>query len=125
MGYFHASWRREPRTRSQKPFVILEAQGRGHLVGVNMSMQGYDNGMQYLEGDELVTVDGEKTPSIRGTGTEDYFNGGWYFNKGEFAAPYHGLILKDDTLNRIAAYRFHMQDAISFTSSLAVHHRAR
>lgn len=118
MGYFHASWRREPRTRSAKPFVILEAKGRGHLVGVNMSMQGYDNGMQYLEGDELVTVDGEKAPSIRGTGTEDYFNGGWYFNKGEFAAPYHGLILKDDTLNRIAAYRFHVQDAISFTSSL-------
>ena len=118
MGYFHASWRREPRTRSEKPFVMLDAKGRGHLVGVNMSMQGYDNGMQYLEGDELVTVDGEKAPSIRGTGTEDYFNGGWYFNKGEFAAPYHGLILKDDTLNRIAAYRFHIQDAISFTSSL-------
>ena len=118
MGYFHASWRREPRTTSSKPYVILEAQGRGHLVGVNMNMQGYDNGMQYLEGDELVYVDGEKTPSLRGTGTEDYFNGGWYFKTGEFAAPYHGLILKDDTLSRIAAYRFHVQDAISFTSSL-------
>ena len=118
MGYFHASWRREPRTTSGQPYVILDARGRGHVVGVNMSMQGYDNGMQYLEGDELVYVDGEKSPSIRGTGTEDYFNGGWYFNKGEFAAPYHGLILKDDTLNRIAAYRFHVLDAISFTSSV-------
>ncbi len=117
-GYFHASWRREPRTTSSSPYVILDATGRGQLVGVNMSMQGYDNGLQYLEGDELVYVDGEKTPSIRGTGTEDYFNGGWYFNKGEFAAPFHGLILKDDTLSRIAAYRFHVQDAISFTSSL-------
>jgi hypothetical protein len=118
IGYFHASWRREPRTSSAKPYVILDAKGRGQLVGVNMNMQGYDNGLQYLEGDELVYVDGEKTPSIRGTGTEDYFNGGWYFNKGEFAAPFHGLILKDDTLNRIATYRFHVQDAISFTSSL-------
>ncbi|MCC6398893.1 MAG: DUF2961 domain-containing protein [Bacteroidetes bacterium] len=118
IAYFHASWRREPRTAPGKPYLILDARGRGHLVGVNMNMQGYDNGMQYLEGDELVYVDGEKIPSLRGTGTEDYFKGGWYFNKGEFAAPYHGLILKDDTLDRIAAYRFHIPDAVSFNSSL-------
>ena len=71
IGYFHASWRREPRTTSTKPYVILDAKGSGQLVGVNMNMQGYDNGMQYLEGDELGFVDGEKTPSIRGTGPED------------------------------------------------------
>ncbi len=118
IAYFHAFWRREPRTPLHQPYLVLDAKGRGHLVGVNMSMQGYDNGMQYLEGDELVYVDGETTPSLMGTGTEDYFNGGWYFNKGEFAAPYHGLILKDDTLARIAAYRFHIPDAISFASSL-------
>jgi hypothetical protein len=118
VAYFHAQWRRDPRPSMKQPYTILEARGRGHLVGVNMNMQGYDNGMQYLEGDEMVYVDGEKVPSIRGTGTEDYFKGGWYFNKGEFAAPYHGLILKDDTLDRIAAYRFHIPDAISFTSSL-------
>lgn len=118
IAYFHASWRREPRTQPGQPYLILEAKGKGHLVGVNMNMQGIDNGMQYLEGDEMVYVDGEKKPSLQGTGTEDYFNGGWYFNKGEFAAPYHGLILKDDTLDRIAAYRFHVPDAISFSSSL-------
>ena len=99
-------------------YTLLEATGRGHLVGVNMNMQSYGNGMQYLEGDEMVYVDGEKEPSIYGTGTEDYFNSGWYFNRGEYAAPYHGLILKDDSLYRIAAYRFHIQDAIPFTRSL-------
>lgn len=127
VGYFHATWRRDPRTTSGDPYVVLEARGRGQLVGVNMSMQGYDNGMQYLEGDELITVDGEAVPSWRGTGTEDYFNGGWYFNKGEFAAPTHGLILKDDTLHRIAAYRFHLQDAIPFTRSIrfAIEHGDR
>ncbi|MBP1656668.1 MAG: hypothetical protein H6Q31_1269 [Bacteroidetes bacterium] len=102
IAYFHAVWHREPRTQPGQPYLILEAKGKGHLVGVNMNMQGIDNGMQYLEGDEMVYVDGEKRPSLQGTGTEDYFNGGWYFNKGEFAAPYHGLILKDDTLDRIA-----------------------
>jgi hypothetical protein len=118
MAYFHASWHREPRTDPHHSYTILEAEGRGHFVGLNMSMQSYNNDTQFLEGNELVYVDGEKKPSITGTGTEDYFNSGWYFNRGEFAAPYHGLILKDDSLHRIAAYRFHIQDAIPFTSSL-------
>ncbi len=118
LAYFHATWRREPRTDRRHAYTLLEAEGRGHLVGVNMSMQSYNNDMQYLEGDEMVYVDGEPVPSLAGTGTEDYFNSGWYFNKGEFAAPYHGLILKDDSLQRIAAYRFHILDAIPFTSSL-------
>jgi hypothetical protein len=118
MAYFHAQWRRETRCDRSKNYTILEAEGTGHFVGLNLSMQSYENGMQYLEGDELVTVDGEMPPSIRGTGTEDYFNSGWYFTTGEFAAPYHGLIVKDDSLNRIAAYRLHILDAIPFTKSI-------
>jgi hypothetical protein len=118
VAYFHATWHREPRTDPRHSYTILDAEGRGHFVGLNMSMQSYNNDTQFLEGDELVYVDGEQKPSIAGTGTEDYFNSGWYFNKGEFAAPYHGLIVKDDVLQRIAAYRFHVLDAIPFTSSL-------
>jgi len=117
-AYFHANWRRELRTKSKENYTILEAAGEGQVVGVNMSMQSYDGGLGYLEGDEMVYVDGEKEPSIYGTGTEDYFTSGWYFNHGEFAAPYHGLILKDDSLGRIAAYRFHVLDAIPFKQSI-------
>lgn len=118
IAYFHAQWRRETRCDPSKNYTVLEAEGSGHFVGMNMSMQSYEKGMQYLEGDEKVFVDGEKFPSLYGTGTEDYFNSGWYFNRGEFAAPYHGLILKDDSLSRIAAYRFHILDAIPFTKSI-------
>lgn len=118
VALFHATWHREPRTDPGQSYIVLDAEGRGHFVGLAMSMQGYTNGMQYLEGDEFVFVDGETRPSIAGTGTEDYFNSGWYFNRGEFAAPFHGLILKDDSLARIAAYRFHIPDPIPFTSSL-------
>ena len=115
---FHASWRREIRTSPGKYYTLLEAEGEGHLVGVNMSMQSYDGGLSFLEGDEMIYVDGEKEASVRGTGTEDYFNSGWYFNNGEFAAPYHGLIIKDDSLGRIAAYRFHVLDVIPFKKSI-------
>jgi hypothetical protein len=118
VAYFHAQWRRDPRAGRDANYTLLEATGQGHLVGVNMSMQSYGNGMQYLEGDEMIFVDGEKEPSIHGTGTEDYFTSGWYFNRGEYAAPYHGLILKDDSLSRIAAFRFHIHDAIPFDRSL-------
>ena len=118
VGYFHAQWRRELRTDPHRNYTILEAKGQGHFVGVNMSMQSYEGRLWYLEGDEMVYVDGEEFPSIYGTGTEDYFTSGWYYNRGEFAAPYHGLIIKDDALARIATYRFHVGDAIPFKKSI-------
>ena len=118
VAYFHSCWHRDPRTASTQNYTVLEAEGEGHVVGMNLNMQSYDNDIQFLEGDEMVYVDGEKEPSMYGTGTEDYFNSGWYFNKGEFAAPYHGLILKDDSLHRVVAYRFHVLDAIPFKKSI-------
>src|SRR5690606_34912516 len=118
VAYFHASWRRELRTAREQNYLLLEAEGRGHVIGVNMSMQGYDGGISYLEGDEMIYVDGERHPSIYGTGTEDYFTSGWYFEQGPFSAPYHGLILKDEEKSRIAAYRLHVPDPISFRESI-------
>jgi len=118
VAYFHAEWKRTLRAERGTNYTVLEARGEGHFAGVVMSMQSYENGLQFLEGDEMVYVDGEKQPSLYGTGTEDYFNSGWYFNRGEFSAPYHGLILKDDSAGRIAAYRFHVLDAIPFRKSI-------
>jgi len=76
------------------------------------------NHFGYLEGDERVFVDGEKTPSIIGTGTEDYFSSGWYFINGEYSAPYHGVTVKDEEKGRINAYRWHIEDPIPFKKSL-------
>jgi hypothetical protein len=118
VAYFHAFWRREIKTDPDLNYTILEAAGRGHFIGCNMSMQSYRGNLWFLEGDEMVYVDGETFPSVYGTGTEDYFTSGWYFNRGEYAGPYHGLILKDDSLGRIAAYRFHIGDVIPFKKSL-------
>ncbi len=118
IAYFHAYWHRDIRTNYDTSYVVLNTRGHGHLVGVNLNMQSYDGGLGFLEGDPKIFVDGEKKPSIYGTGTEDYFSSGWYFNKGEYAAPYNGLILKDDSLGRIAAYRFHVPDPIPFKKSI-------
>lgn len=118
IGYFHAFWKRSIRTEYDSGYTVLVTKGKGHLVGVNMNIQSYEKNFDFLEGDEKIFIDGEKKPSIYGTGTEDYFSSGWYFNQGEYAAPYNGLILKDDSLARIAAYRFHIPDPISFKKQL-------
>ncbi|MEI7661134.1 MAG: glycoside hydrolase family 172 protein [Bacteroidota bacterium] len=120
VAYFHAQWNRSIRNAYDSNYTLLRAEGKGHIVGVNLNMQSYDGGLSYLEGDDMVYVDGEKKPSIHGTGTEDYFSGGWYFNEGEFAGPYNGLIYKNDTLGQIAAYRQFILDPISFRKNIKV-----
>jgi len=75
-----------------------------------------------MEGWETITRDGETEPSVRGTGTEDYFNGSWYYlpKHGRFSAPYHGCVLRDVLRSRIAVYRFDMSAPVSFSTSLRV-----
>jgi len=114
VGYFHAYWNRDIRTDYDSNYTILKADGQGHVVGVNLQMQSYDGNFSFLEGNEMIYIDGEKKPSIIGTGTEDFFSSGWYFNQGEFSGPFHGLILKDDSLGRISAYRLNIMDPIPF-----------
>jgi hypothetical protein len=118
---FHAQWRRENPTRRDRNYTILEATGKGHFVGAALFMQnrrGHDLG--FLEGDEMISVDGEEQPSIIGTGTEDYFSSGWYFDRGVYSAPYHGVVIKDTALGRVSAYRWHVEDAMPFKKSLRV-----
>jgi len=120
IGYFHAQWRREE-TKAGENYTILEAKGRGHYLGCNLSMQGrIPFYLWFLEGDEMIYVDEEDFPSIHGTGTEDYFNSGWYFRGGEFSAPFHGLTVKSLRKARISAYRFHLTDPFPFFSSIKV-----
>jgi hypothetical protein len=118
LATFHAAWNRDARTTSLRPHTILEAEGSGHLVGVSLNAEGYEAGYGFLEGDEIFTVDGEFRG--QGTGTEDYFNGGWYFQEGPFTAPYHGVVLMDPERGRIAAYRWHLPDPVRFEDSIRV-----
>jgi len=107
MGYFHAKWFWWF-TEKGKPHQFMKAQNsRGHFVGAAMTMQSAA-GLGFLEGDELFDVDGERV--FNGTGTEDYYNSGWYFATGHVIAPLHGCVRKTD--NSIVAYRIHINDAV-------------
>jgi len=119
--YFHAQWRRENPTVFGQNYRFARMTGKGYFAGVTHYMQGYTKGDKhnFLEGDEYYYIDGEQTASVRGTGTEDYYQGAWYFRDGVFNAPYHGMILHDADNKQIACYRFHLRDRINFTKSLS------
>jgi hypothetical protein len=118
VGYFHAQFHRET-TVAGKPFTILKVSGRGHYVGEHTDMQG-DRGIGFLEGDEKILVDGETFPSIYGTGTEDFYTGGWYFAQGPFNRAYHGCVVKDEDKSRVGAYRYQIQDCVPFQHEINV-----
>ena len=97
----------------------MEATGRGHFVGVTMSVLQNQDGW-WGEGDDMFFVDGEKLPSINGTGSEDYFLGAWDFgghpfSYGLFGAPVVG---EEVAGGRSSVYRFHLDSPIPFTKSL-------
>ena len=132
---FHAQWHRSNPTLNGEPHTVLRAAGRGHYVGVRMDMQNrhwwlgrapnemvfpFGMGFGMLEGQESVYVDGDTTPSIAGTGTEDYFNAGWYFFPGRFTAPTHGCLTRNWFTGRVSAYRFDVYSPVPFTEEIRV-----
>jgi D-arabinan exo alpha-(1,3)/(1,5)-arabinofuranosidase (non-reducing end) len=100
-------------------YVWLEATGHGHFVGVTMSVLQNQDGW-WGEGDDMLFVDGETTPSINGTGSEDYFLGAWGFGDHSFAYGLFGAPVKgsEKAGSRTSVYRFHLDSPIPFTRSL-------
>lgn len=118
VAYFHAFWNRDIRTDYDSNYQIIRATGQGHVVGVCLNIQSYDSALNFLEGNEIIYTDGEIKPSIVGTGTADLFSGGTGFQAGEYTGPYNGLVLKDDSVGRISAYRLYINDPIPFKKSI-------
>lgn len=101
---------------------LLVRKGRGHYVGTYLVTEGPKGLPYWLEGDDIWTVDGEMT--IHGTGSEDYFNCGWYALKGRLngpaAKPSHGFPIynETDTTMRAAAFRWHLTDPVPFDNDI-------
>lgn len=116
-GKFYAEWKREKNPEMGKPYQILSKTGRGHYVGTLLQAQGLNSGMTlFFEGDDECFVDGEMR--LHGTGSEDYFNGGWYAMADRwdqaFSLPMHGCLAYSIPLAHTGGYRFLMTDKISF-----------
>lgn len=153
---FHAQWRRVNPTQGtmdmseqsstletvndlqnldgRNNYVILEAEGKGHYVGCNLSIDHLDpipDFHWFGEGDDMIWIDEDafkKTwpPTLHGTGTEDYFCAAWGFPAGKYNGPYHGVSLagpvEGDTpySGKWTAYRYHIEDPIIFHERILV-----
>lgn len=127
--YFHAQYRQAtpnkaiPGNRSnldgKDNYVWMDAEGRGHFAGVTMSVIENQDGW-WGEGDDMFFVDGEKLPSINGTGSEDYFLGAWDFGGKAFSYQLFGVPVVGAELQggRWSVYRFHLDSPIPFAKSL-------
>jgi len=103
-------------------YVFLEATGRGHFVGVTHSVEQNQDGW-FGEGDDMIFIDGDKLPTINGTGTEDYYNGAWDFGGQSFAYLHNGAQISDPHERiggRYCLYRWHIESPITFEKSIKV-----
>ncbi|MEV4199220.1 DUF2961 domain-containing protein [Micromonospora globbae] len=124
-GYFRAT-ATSADTVPGADHLFLDVAGRGKFVGVTHTMEGHipsGNQRNYLEGDERVYVDGAQSPSIHGTGTEDFYESGWYFNHGTFSAPTNGNPAHEVAdygcrYDCTGAYRLMLADSVAFGTAL-------
>ncbi len=116
-GKFYAKWTASPISTPGKPHIFLNTNGKGHYVGTVLQAQGLQAGMTYFfEGDDSASIDGKFR--IHGTGSEDYFNGGWYAMMdrwdGKMSLPIHGALDYSLPFCRTGGYRFYLSDKLSF-----------
>ncbi len=152
VAYFHAQYRQETPTdgwnsdwelnadphinthqnrTGEGNYVILEAEGRGHYVGVTHSIL-QNQGDWWGEGDEMIYIDGASRPQIHGTGAEDYYLGAWCYGGcginpfghalPTFDYPQYGnpIIGGDDRGSEWTVYRYHSESPIVFNESIRV-----
>jgi hypothetical protein len=96
-------------------YTIAKMRGQGQFAGLTLDIHTHDN--HVLEGDEEMYADGNAEPFWRGTGTEDYVKGGYYWCGGTrvLALPSHGCTVFH-SLSGMAMYRAHVIDPVPFHS---------
>jgi hypothetical protein len=106
-------------------YLILEAEGRGHYIGLNLSVDHLYKGW-WGEGDDMFFIDrdGERDwpPDLHGTGSEDYLCHAWGMQKTAHlysGEPWCELDNHHDW-GKVAVYRYHLLDPIPFEKNIRV-----
>jgi hypothetical protein len=143
-AYFHALWRRENPTRvnpaevprdkvnqtlwdghnttGKDNYVILDAEGTGHVVGLYLTCHNLAGGW-WGEGNDMIFIDGKTwPPTYPGTGTEEIFGGGACPNQ-EYSGPYTGFLAIQEQgqttwRGQNSMYRWFVHDPIRFRRSI-------
>lgn len=120
-GKFYAYWNSNKNAPLGEPHLFLKGKGKGQYVGTVLQTQGLEPGMTlFFEGDDVTTIDGEMR--IHGTGSEDYFNGGWYALLDRWdrkiSLPLHGALDYSLPFSRTGGYRLFVSDKMPFNESI-------
>ncbi len=133
----HARHRSSTTTREHPEHVLLETSGDGQYVGTYLVWTQHSTGW-WGEGEVKFFIDDDSvdTPTICGTGTEDYFGGAWGFldepieadRPAPFSTAYLGYpqvvdesSASDSDLSiRHGLYRWHLPDPVRFRNNLRV-----
>ncbi|TKC13035.1 DUF2961 domain-containing protein [Pedobacter polaris] len=120
-GKFYAYWNKDLQAPIGKPHTFLQGNGSGHYVGTILQAQGLTPGMTlFFEGDDYTAIDGQTT--VHGTGSEDYFNGGWYALLDRWdrkmSLPLHGSLDYSLPFSRTGGYRLFLSDKMPFAKSI-------
>lgn len=116
------------RTGGNKDYVMIEPgetvtmakmTGSGCIKHIWVTIRSEEEG--YLSARDMIFIDGEKVPSLVGTGTEDYYGMSWCPTQ-EYCAPFHGLTLPGgkNWKGKISWYRYHIQDPVYFKERIKV-----
>jgi hypothetical protein len=133
--YLHVESFTDYRAPGQSYHPILSVIGRGHYVGNLLYVEQDSASFYVLEGDEIIIVDGVRT--LNGTGLEDAYNGGYYYNwvaslAGEpdgvqpsaAVRPLCGIlhVSRDEAGAHVRAdqYRWQIADRVTFDASIEV-----
>lgn len=117
--YFMARQQQGP-TQAGQPFRAVDINGQGHFVGMTMAATGGEN-LEFLTGDDVVVVDGRAMDAQNGTGTDDFFNAGWFFAESPYDGPMAGGGYKSAAApTGFAAARGFVNDAIPFRQSFTL-----
>jgi len=119
--YFCAQYRQEYPAQNGKDYLVLDAEGKGYYVGTVYAVRTRSPSW-FGEGDEKIYIDGEAKPSIRGTGTEDYFLSAWGLK--ENSTPYFGVPYVNQPERIVGqmtcSYRWHIHDPLVFNKGIKV-----
>jgi hypothetical protein len=129
-GYFTARSHAGPTTLGQD-WIFADEQGHGKFVGVSHTIRGSriktsfgDDSPYFLEGAERVYTDASASPQWYGTGTEDFYEGGWYFHNGTtYSDPLTGQPDQRTASGGcadycVAVYRLMLAEAIDYRSAI-------
>ena len=116
------TWQEKP--EFGKLMTLVNITGAGVFAGLNLVASApKEVGDIYfnLEGNEYFTLDNGTNTVWRGTGTEDYFNCGYYYKYGEVALPLHGCLDKRPVEGGlVSCYRIQKLDAVTFRNGILV-----